>query len=538
MKNVRAHKNAADRFVSWPDFLERTVQEDREFLPEVAVDRFPAVCCGMANGAGGWIVLGALWDEEAPVLQGIADPSSLERRLRAALAGGRALSADSVSSFRVMNAEGVRLLLVRVEPAEWRLRPVCVGGDYFRGIYRRIEGVDLVSGGCARFWYARDALERLRDDLPLSGLSVSDLHEESVVSFREAVTALRPRWAALSLENFLARTQVLADGSVTRAGHLLLGKRGTRVRAVLLDASGEEEIFEVRSLWKAYVDLLPRFCTGLSTACAAVLRECFVNALIHADHDAGTIRVTGDPHTVRVENPGLPRTCRPGESLCRNPRLMRMFRLAGVAKGEGCGLTSVRADRPGFSLRQELLELVTVAELDLERAPVLSEPTGEGMSVPIASLEARGDGQGGAVPERMEEETEGDGGGPSTAAAEFPASASEFLVVPTVSSETGAVAESLCDPGDVARAPLADEALDPVTERAAGNTASGVLEPSVLTYEVSGTLTVGDGDLPRTEKKFAFGSAAEDLELAVARMRRGENPLDEGDSAAGREGGA
>lgn len=547
MKEVQAHKNAADRFVSWPDFLERTVEEDREFLPEEAVDRFPAVCCGMANGAGGWIVLGAFEDDEVPVPQGLADPCALEQRLKAVLAGDRTLSTDSVASFRGLDAEGIPLLLVRVESAEWHRRPVCVGGDYLRGVYRRVEGVDLVSGGGARSRYARDALERLRDDLPLTGLAVSDLHEESIASFREAVTARRPGWGALSLENFLAHTQVLADGAVTRAGHLLLGKKGTRVRAVFLDVSGEEEIFEVRSLWKACVDLLPRFCTGVSTACAAALRECFVNALVHADHDAGTIRVTGDPHTVRVENPGLPRTFRPGESLCRNPRLMRMFQLAGLAEGEGRGLASVRSYRPGFSLCQELLELATVAELDLERVPVLSEPVGEGMSVPIGSPAARGDGRGGAVPERMGgEETERDGEGLLSAAAVFPASALEFLVVvPTEPSKFGDAAQSVSEPEDEAVSPLADEVTDPLMERAdaveertAGNAVSEDSTPSVLTHKASEPPAVKDEDPHRTEKKFAFGSAAEDLELAVARMRRGENPLDEGDSAADREGNA
>ena len=78
--SVQTHR--AVSFASWSDFLDRTAGEDREFLPEDAVDRFPAVCCGMANGTGGWIVLGAGWEEEALVLLGLSDPSGLERRLR------------------------------------------------------------------------------------------------------------------------------------------------------------------------------------------------------------------------------------------------------------------------------------------------------------------------------------------------------------------------------------------------------------------------------------------------------------------------
>ena len=43
----------------------------------------------MSNGVGGWIVLGAEWDEDAPVVYGVSDPSGLECRLRTVLAGAR-----------------------------------------------------------------------------------------------------------------------------------------------------------------------------------------------------------------------------------------------------------------------------------------------------------------------------------------------------------------------------------------------------------------------------------------------------------------
>ena len=524
--SVQTHR--AVSFASWSDFLDRTAGEDREFLPEDAVDRFPAVCCGMANGTGGWIVLGAGWEEEAPVLLGLSDPSGLERRLRAALAGGRALSADTVSAFRALDAGGVPLLLARVDPADWHRRPVCVGGDTFRGVYRRVEGVDLVSGRRARFRYALDALECLRCESAVPGLSVADLHEESVASFREAVTARRPEWRALSPEAFLARTLVLADGAVTRAGHLLLGKKATRVRAVFLGASGEEDIFEVRSLWRAYADLLPRFCAGLSAACAAALRECFVNALVHADHDEGFVRATREPDSVRIENPGLPR-CRPGEALCRNARLMRMFLLAGAAGDAGRGLAAVRAYRPGFGLKQDLLELTTVAELDLERGAVPSEAvrvSSEGMSLPVVPPEMR--------PGEEERDAGEDESSPAleeVVAAE--ASASEFLVALTAGGaepDAGAA-----EGGEAPGSPSGpdEEAPPSEPEERAGESAPSEATGAEVREERSGEDAEPETGKPaapelleeeavRTGKRFAFGNAAEDLELAVARMRRGE----------------
>ena len=537
---MQARTFSVGRFASWPDFLDRTAGEDREFLPEEAVDRFPAVCCGMANGIGGWIVLGAFLEEESPVPQGLSDPSALERRLRAALAGDRTLSTDTVSSFQVLDVEGLPLLAARVDPADWYRRPVCAGGDYRRGVYRRVEGIDLVSGRQARFQLALDALERLRGDAPLPGLTAAELHEESVASFREAVTARRPEWGHLSQDAFLARTLVLADGALTRAGHLLLGKRATRVRAEFLGASGEEEIFEVRCLWKAYADLLPRFCEGLSPACMTALRECFLNALIHADHDQGIVRVTGRSDTVRIESPGLPRTSRRRESLCRNVRLMRMFQLAGAADGEGRGLEAIRAYHPDFVLSQNLLELATVAELDLERAAMRPEVIGispEALFLPIAPLD----------PPKPKTEA---GEGSETAAA---APLSKFLVVP--SSEEREPSAEILQTGmeggdgelffgpDMAPTPEErDKAIPPADE--AKNTLghSKAEESETVDPEPSASVPPSPpqegAEGVRGGRKFAFGSAAEELELAVAQMRRGESALNAPEAVLSREGGS
>ena len=522
---VQARSVLSERFLSLEDFLERTAEADREFLPEEEVDRFPAVCCGMANGTGGWVVLGAAWDEDAPVVRGLSDPSGLERRLKTALIGDRMLSADTVSSFRVLEAEGASLLIARVGAAEWYRRPVCVGDDYLRGVYRRIEGVDVVSGRRACFRFALDALERLRGESVVPGLTVSDLHEESVASFRDAVTARRPEWKALSLEAFLARTLVLDEGDLTQAGHLLLGKKGTRVRAVFLLPSGEEEIFEVRNLWRAYADLLPRFCKGLTPACAAALHECFVNALVHAEHDEGFVRVTGCCDAVRVENPGLSRSRR-GESLCRNVRLMRMFQLAGAARGEGHGLECLHAYSPGFELRQDLLEFVTVAELELERIPLPpdvqegGEALGLDSALPLVSPEARDGGEEqGAAGGAAGQKTSSEAPAQSASVSEFLVAAPDGEAAP-LPLETGRTVEMSPELGEEPSAPVEavqDEEPEALETPDAGGTTAPAAPESVMPEPVT-----FESEEPRAGKKFAFGNAAEELKLAVAQMRRAE----------------
>lgn len=348
-------------------FLSDIGDADCEFLSPRELDRFPAVCCGMANGDGGWIVLGATYENDEPEVEGVADPVALEQQLRLVLRNFREISFDPVLSFQTLSSEGRKLPVVKVAPADWRKRPVRAGGV----AYRRVEGVDLVSGQSMRVSMALDALEVLRDDHSLQGLSVSDLNARDASAFREAVVRRNPLWEGLSEVEFLKRTLVLdASGTLTRAGQLLLGE-GEPVRAVFKGTSSES--VHARNLWSACTDLLPRLAESVSRPCVAAIRECFLNALSHADYDAGSVEVERGRTTLMFSNPGLPRAKAPGDSVSRNYRLMRMFVLAGLAHGEGRGLEFVRAFDRGFRLRRDVLELRTVAELSLEIASVICE---------------------------------------------------------------------------------------------------------------------------------------------------------------------
>ena len=361
---------SAALFSTLSEFLARTANDDRQFLIEEDLHRFHPAACGMANGAGGWIVLGASRDDKGEgTVSGLQDLASQKERLTSDLLGGRAFSAGIPASFHVLNVPSP-LLAVRIRPVDWPAHPVSVRGDFLRGTYRRIEGVDVASGLNARFRMGMDALERLRSDLPLGGVGLDDLHEESVAAFCSAVAARRPQWARLSRPALLSRALAISGSSVTKAGNYLLGKRGVRIRIELRHGHSAEEgeALEVRNLWKAYTDLLPRLTRSLSPTCSAAFRECFVNALLHADYDAGdvTVLLTGGPISARIENPGSVRTWKAGESLCRNFRLMKMFQLLGIARGEGRGLSVIRNYQPNFTLGQDPLELATVATLTLE----------------------------------------------------------------------------------------------------------------------------------------------------------------------------
>ena len=507
---------AAAGFSTFDEFLVRTANEDRQFLTVEELPLFAPTACGMANGAGGWVVLGAEWLEEegraAP--RGLRSPDALRDQLAADCGDGRTFSAALSVTFHVLR-DPAPILLARVLPAEWHERPVCIGQDYVRGTWRRTEGVGFLSGVGARFRLGLDALERLKDDRPVRGMGLDDLHEESVASFRSAVVQRRPEWSELPLEAFLARAQVLSGGAVTQAGHLMLGRRATRVRAEVRRGNAESEALEVRNLWKAYSDLMPRLTRSLSPACAAAFRECFINALLHADYDAGdvTVLLRGGPAAARFKNPGLMRTQHRGESACRNFRLMKVFQLLGAARGDGRGLSLIRRYQPDFALQQDALELTTTAVLNLEPMAAL-----QGAS-PAARPPARRRKEAAQRPPQPDGQRS-QRKALSQEAAPAEAEPTPFLLAPTAPAEAPApVEEAVASRAVEESAP--SESVENAPTELAGEAPMGL----------AGKVPMGQGIEAerRTEeaapvasglrRQTSFGSAADELERAIAEMR-------------------
>lgn len=343
------------------------LEGDCAFLLEEESDRFLQVCCGMANGNGGWIIWGIREDSEISV-QGVRNAERLENYLKAILQNQRDLSWVPNCSYRTVSVDTKDFLILKIEPAKWENLPV-----YLRqGVFRRFEGVNILSGQTIRWRMALDALESSRCDFVIPSLTAGELDEDALGSFREKVTTQRTEWKGLSRSEFLKRTLVTDENeNVTCAGWLLLGKESARVFLIRHGDETTEEVLEAKNLWSAFRLFPPLFCTTDSETTNNALQECFVNALVHAEHDAESIRVTWEKNKVIFVNPGLPRTRTPGESVPRNYRLMHMFKLAGIARGNGEGLGLIRKHDNAFRLVSDVLELRTLAELTIPYADEL-----------------------------------------------------------------------------------------------------------------------------------------------------------------------
>ena len=189
-----------------------------------------------------------------------------------------------------------------------------------------------------------------------------------------------------------------------------------------------------------------------------------------------------------MENPGLSRL-RWGEGLCRNVRLMRMFQLAGAARGEGHGLECLRAYSPSFELRQDLLEFVTAAELELERIPLPSDVPEGGAAEPKISSEAPA--QSASVSEFLVAVSDG---GEASEAAPLPLEKGRTVekMPPELEKEPSAPMEAVQDEEP--------EALETPDAGEACGEAPAPAAPEPVTPE---------GGEPRAGKKFVFGNAAE-----------------------------
>ena len=250
---------------------------------------------------------------------------------------------------------------VYIPPLEWHKKPVTLDGK----VYRRIEGVNVISGLLVKSIMAGDSNEASRDDFPFS----ARLNDDDVDAFTAKVVELHGDMKRYSRAELLRRVGVYAGKYLTFAGALMLGDI-LRISASLEYFGGHAEI-EAANIWRAYTEILPRLTFALSENCAKAFREAFVNSLLHADYNVDnhiTIAITSSPPTVTFDNPGMIRWT------ARNHRLAKMFALSGITGGNFHGLDIIRSYIPNFELTQDMLNIRTISTLPLEGHAELPEP--------------------------------------------------------------------------------------------------------------------------------------------------------------------
>ena len=211
----------------------------------------------------------------------------------------------------------------------------------------------------AKIIFAYDDLKISRDDFVFMNASINS---DSLKDFYETVIKLHKEYNEFSVEEFLRRSFIFSGKYLTFAGALMFSDI-IKVKAELEYSSGHVEIQEL-NIWNAYKNILPRLSAKISGKSAAILRETFINALLHSDYNIDNkinISITPNPAKISIDNPGLVR-----ENV-RNPRLEKIFKLSGMSKGK-------HEELKIWKLEQDLINFRTRAEFEIEGLADLPSP--------------------------------------------------------------------------------------------------------------------------------------------------------------------
>ncbi|MBN8491066.1 MAG: ATP-dependent DNA helicase [Burkholderiales bacterium] len=340
---------------------------------ELALD-----CVCFANAAGGRLLIGIEDGQDAPPPeQAIAPdlPETLLRRVReltvnveVAATVERHANGGAFITLRVARAPG----LASTSDGRYALRigPECkpvVGDDVTR----------LLNDRPARPWELQ----------PEPGVQRQDLDPDKCAGFVAAIRASDRVKASVkekSVDELLAHYDLLAGGTATRLGVLLLGQRqdraalgtapvvqclkfdehGARINKWLWDDYSLSPVELVEAVWRGVPDFreaydLPDglYRSSVPAYDEKVLRELLVNALVHRPYtQRGDIFLNLHPDRLEVVNPGrLPLGVTPQTILHasrrRNDALARVFHDLGLMEREGSGYDLMyeqllAADRP------------------------------------------------------------------------------------------------------------------------------------------------------------------------------------------------
>ena len=332
-----------------------------------------------ANTNGGWLILGVT-DEGEPI--GVGDGHERSKqfldliRNRSKISSSVCGATDVDISYLGENA----LVVIRVPAAPRRERPVYVGRNPYEGTFVRRGESDYRCTKPEVDRMMREASDVAADSMVLPHFDLADLDEASLASYRRRYQTQNPTSPLLGYDDvpFLQsidgwrRDRERGVEGLTVAGLLLLGKgeairewRGRHLIDYQLRGDGTEERWLHRIVWEgnllnAWDTLLARLTDDIdvpfqlsgatrpdSTPVHTAMREALANLLLHADYSEPIASlILQSPLECLFRNPGssrVPPSDLRGENRSdpRNPTLVRMFRLIGLAEEAGTGIPAI-----------------------------------------------------------------------------------------------------------------------------------------------------------------------------------------------------
>ncbi len=336
-----------------------------------------------ANTIGGWIVLGVDETDDPDVIAGVKNASSLLDQFHSSLRNRNKINhpvcgpGDAI----VESINGAEVIIISVPASPRKERPVFINNHPYDGTYVRRNSGDYRCQKQEVDRMMREASDATADSTILVEYDWNDLDLDTLARYRRRHQTNRPEspWNDYNDQRFLEALQgyrqdrTTGSEGITVAGLLLTGKpeaiRDWRTRHMIdyrdlangnADTRWEDRVAWEGNLLGAYETIYPRLVRDLAvpfrlhdgarvdeSTLHVALREALVNLLVHADYaETDVSLIERSPDGYRFRNPGSSRIP-VGDLLTgdrsdpRNPILVRMFRLIGLAEEAGTGLPSI-----------------------------------------------------------------------------------------------------------------------------------------------------------------------------------------------------
>lgn len=372
-----------------------------------------------ANTLGGWILLGLVYRDGEVVVEGVRNAPTRLQEFTDLLNNREKISfpACGPEDASVETFGEDQFIVIRVPAAPRKHRPVYINDNPYRGTFVRRHGGDYHCPSPEVDRMIRERSDGGADTHVLERYGVDDLDAAALAQYRRRYQTQHPGspWNNYSDHQFLQAIRAFRHDretgrtGITVAGLLLLGVpdalRDWRshhmidFRVIPQGLDGDTRWAD-RVVWEgnllgAFDTIYPRLTQGLpvpfrleggrrvdETYAHVALREALVNLLVHADYAESTpslIIQSAEGYSFR--NPGSSRV--PEQDLLngdcsdpRNPELVKMFRLIGLAEEAGTGIPRIFQSWHALGYKHPLIDTGTEKyefTLQLRHAHLLSE---------------------------------------------------------------------------------------------------------------------------------------------------------------------
>lgn len=344
----------------------------------------------MANSDGGYILLGAKEEDDGSLtFTGIGDTEKViddfwNSANNLEIISTNILKQDSV---KTIECNGAKLILIRVDRASRKEKPVHLGKNPYGNTYKRLNKGDYRCNKDEVNRMISEASTDARDSNIMEGFTLEkDIEHTSLNAFRNDFSSSKPRHPYLALDDKELLRKLggwrtdrrTGDEGLTLAGLLMFGKWESIREAMSyysVDYQDHTRLLEGQrwsdrvvpdgtwagNLYEFYLKVYSKLVSDLpvpfqivdgakrvdETDMHVAIREALINTLVHADYSLTTgIVISKKPNGFLFRNPGLSRIpieqiYEGGVSDCRNPSLQIMFQMVGGAEKAGSGFPKI-----------------------------------------------------------------------------------------------------------------------------------------------------------------------------------------------------